>query len=61
VTKASFVQPALVNGSIGLVFAPRGHLSRVLTFKIVAEKIVEAEVIAKPELLRQLDLSVPSE
>jgi RNA polymerase sigma-70 factor (ECF subfamily) len=58
---ASFVQPALVNGSIGLVFAPRGRLSRVLTFKIVGEKIVEAEVIANPERLRQLDLSVPSE
>jgi RNA polymerase sigma-70 factor (ECF subfamily) len=52
------VQPALINGSPGLVFAPRGRLSRVLTFKIVGEKIVEFEVIALPERLRQLDLSV---
>jgi RNA polymerase sigma factor (sigma-70 family) len=58
---ARFVQPALVNGSIGLAFAPRGRLSRVLSFKIVGEKILEAEVIADPERLRQLDLSVLDE
>ena len=54
---ARFVQPALVNGSIGLVFAPRGRLLRVLTFEIVGEKIVGADVITKPERLRQLELS----
>ena len=52
------VQPALVNGSPGLVFAPRGRVSRVLSFKIVGERIVEFEVIAKPERFRQLNLSV---
>jgi RNA polymerase sigma-70 factor, ECF subfamily len=55
------VQPALVNGSPGLVFAPRGRLSRVLTFKIEGERIVEFEVIANPDRLQQLDLSVLSE
>jgi len=58
---ARFVQPALVNGSIGLVFAPRGRLSRALSFKIVGEKIVEAEVITDPERLRRLDLSALDE
>lgn len=53
---ARSVQPALVNGSIGLVFAPLGRLLRVLTFEIVGEKIVGADVITNPELLRQLDL-----
>ena len=53
-----FVQPALVNDSPGLVFASRGRLSRVLTFKIVGERIVEFEVIANPERLLQLDVSV---
>lgn len=58
---ARSVQPALVNGSIGLVFAPRGQLLRVLTFEIVGEKIVGADVITNPERLRQLDLSALSE
>jgi RNA polymerase sigma-70 factor, ECF subfamily len=54
---ARFVQPALVNGSIGSVFAPRGRLLRVLTFEIVGEKIVGADVITNPERLQQLELS----
>jgi RNA polymerase sigma-70 factor (ECF subfamily) len=58
---AQLVQPALVNGSIGLVFAPRGRLARVVTFKIIGEKIVSADVITNPECLRQLDLSALSE
>jgi RNA polymerase sigma factor (sigma-70 family) len=58
---AKFVQPALVNGSIGLVFAPGGRLARVLSFKIVDEKIVEAELITDPERLRRLDLSALDE
>jgi RNA polymerase sigma-70 factor (ECF subfamily) len=55
---AQFVQPAIVNGSVGLVFAPRGRLSRALSFTIAQGKIVQAEVIADPERLRQLDLAV---
>jgi len=55
------VQPALVNGSPGLVFAPGGRLARVLTFKIVGETIVEFEVIANPDRLKQLNLSVLGE
>jgi len=58
---ARSVQPALVNGSIGLVFAPRGRLTRVLTFRIVGERIVEGEVIANPDHLQQLHLSMLSE
>jgi RNA polymerase sigma-70 factor (ECF subfamily) len=55
------VQPALVNGSPGLVFAPGGRLTRVLAFKIVNDTIVEFEVIANPERLKQLNLSVSGE
>jgi len=55
------VQPALVDGAPGLVFAPGGRLTRVLTFKIVGERIVEFEVIANPERLEQLNLSVLNE
>ena len=58
---ARLVQPGLVNGSIGLLVAPRGRLARVVTFEIVDEKIVSAEVITNPERLRQLELSALSE
>ena len=49
---------ALVDGSVGIVLAPRGRLLRVLRFKFKDEKIVEAEVIVNPEHLRQLDIAV---
>ena len=52
------VQPALVDGLPGLVFAPGGRLTRVLSFKVVGEKIVEFEVIASPQRLKQLNLTM---
>ena len=57
---ARSVQPALVNGSPGLVFAPGGRLTRVLIFTVVGVKIVEFEVVANPERLAQLNLSLYS-
>jgi RNA polymerase sigma-70 factor (ECF subfamily) len=56
-----FVQPALVDGAVGIVFAPRGKLSRVLSFTIVKGKIVEVEIIADRDRLKQLDVSVLTE
>jgi RNA polymerase sigma factor (sigma-70 family) len=53
-----FAQPALVNGSVGIVFAPRGKLSRVLSFTILNGKIADVEIIADPHRLRELDLAV---
>ena len=55
---ARFVQPALVNGAVGLVFAPRGKLSRALNFTVANGKIVEVEIITDRERLQQLDLAV---
>jgi RNA polymerase sigma-70 factor, ECF subfamily len=56
--RARSVQPALINGAVGIVWAPRGQLSRALTFKIVNGKIVEVEITGDPERLGQLDLAV---
>ena len=53
-----FAQPALVDGSVGLVMAPRGRLFRVLRFAIADGKIVRVEVIGEPERIRELDLAV---
>ena len=55
---ARFVQPALIDGAVGLVLAPRGRLLRVLTFTIEDGKIVGVEIIGDPERLRELDLAV---
>jgi RNA polymerase sigma-70 factor (ECF subfamily) len=56
--RARFTQPALVNGAVGLVMAPRGRLFLALGFTITDDKITEIHVIADPDRLRQLDLAV---
>jgi RNA polymerase sigma factor (sigma-70 family) len=55
---ARFVQPALIDGNVGLVFAARGRLSRALICTIVNGKIAAVEIIAEPARLQQLDLAV---
>jgi RNA polymerase sigma-70 factor, ECF subfamily len=55
---ARFVHPAVVNGSVGLVFAPGGKLSRALSFTLANGRIVEVEIITDHERLQQLDLSL---
>jgi RNA polymerase sigma-70 factor, ECF subfamily len=52
------VRHALVNGSVGVVMAPQGRLSRALTFTIADGKITELEVIGDPARLGQLDESI---
>lgn len=58
---AQFAQPALVNGVVGVIVAPRGRLMLVMTFKFTAGKIVEIKTISDPGRLRQLDLAVLDE
>jgi RNA polymerase sigma-70 factor (ECF subfamily) len=53
-----FVQPALINGSVGLILAPRGKLSRALTFTVTNAKVTRVEVIGDPARLRELDIGV---
>jgi len=55
---ARFMQPAVINGSVGLVFAPNGKLSRALTFTFANSKIVEVDIIATPDELAKLDLAI---
>jgi RNA polymerase sigma factor (sigma-70 family) len=51
-------RPALVNGAAGLVAAPGGKVFSVLGFTIAGGRIVEIDVLADPERLRAIDLSV---
>ena len=55
---ARLVRPALVNGTVGLVMAAGGRLSRALTFKIANGKITEIEVIGDRARLGELDVSI---
>jgi len=55
--RAQGARPVLVNGSVGVVVAPRGQLLFVLELKIVDGKITEIEMIAEQERVRQLDLA----
>ena len=54
----SFVQPAVIDGSVGLLFAPRGKLSRALTFTVDGAKVTRVEVIGDPARLGALAISV---
>jgi hypothetical protein len=55
---AQLTRPALVNGAIGVVVAPRGRLVRALRFTIANDKITEIEVIGNPARLGALDVSI---
>jgi RNA polymerase sigma factor (sigma-70 family) len=56
--RARFTQPALVNGAVGLVMAPRGRLFVALGFTFADGRITEIDVIADADRLRDLDLAV---
>jgi RNA polymerase sigma-70 factor (ECF subfamily) len=58
---ARLTQPALVNGTIGVVVAPQGRLVRALRFTIANGKITEIEVIGNPTRLSELDVSIVDE
>jgi RNA polymerase sigma-70 factor, ECF subfamily len=55
---ARFAQPALVNGTVGLVVAPQGRLFRVLSFTFAGGKIAKVDIIGDPARLAELELAV---
>lgn len=59
-TRAAVAESALVDGAVGAVVAPRGHLAMVLLFRIEGTRITEYDVIADPDRLRRLDIAVLS-
>jgi RNA polymerase sigma-70 factor (ECF subfamily) len=58
VGRARFAQPALVNGAVGLVWAPGGRPRAVFGFTITRGKIVAIDLVTDPVRLRRLDLAV---
>ena len=58
---AQGIQPALVNGVVGLIVAPRGRLMLVINLTFSNGKIIGIEAVAAPERLRQTELGVLDE
>jgi len=58
---AKFVQAVLVDGAPGILFAPHGHLTRVLRLTFAGDKIAAVEIIGDPERLKEMDLAVLGE
>ncbi|WP_179332672.1 hypothetical protein [Streptomyces sp. Tue6028] len=56
--RARHAATALVDGTVGLVVAPRGRLRIALTLRVEDERITAYEVIADPGRLRRLELAV---
>lgn len=55
--RALGAQPALINGAVGLVWAPSGKPRVVFGFTITGEVVAAIDMVADPTRLRQLDLA----
>jgi RNA polymerase sigma factor (sigma-70 family) len=53
-----FARPALVNGAVGFVVAPRGRPVAVAGLTVANGRIAEIDILADPARLRELDLTV---
>ncbi|MDQ4028115.1 MAG: sigma-70 family RNA polymerase sigma factor [Actinomycetota bacterium] len=56
--RARVARPALVNGAVGLVWAPRGRPRVAFRFTIMRGRIVGIDLVADPDRLRELDLAI---
>jgi RNA polymerase sigma factor (sigma-70 family) len=55
---ARFAEPALVDGAVGIVVAPKGNLALVLRFGVAGDKITEIDIDADPQRLKAFSLAV---
>lgn len=51
---AEHMRPVLIDGRVGLAFAPGGTINRVLIFDFAGTTIRDAEIIIEPEALAEL-------
>ena len=56
--RAVAARPILVNGNVGVVVAPRGHLIMVLNFVIQSGKVIAIDAFTEPERVAALELAV---
>jgi len=57
-TRSRYAEPALVDGAVGVVVAPRGRLTLALTVTVADGRITAYDVVADPARLSRLDLAV---
>jgi RNA polymerase sigma factor (sigma-70 family) len=55
---AKGAQLALVNGAVGVIYAPGGKLRGVFSFKIRDSKIVEIDVLGDPVSMGKLEITI---
>jgi RNA polymerase sigma-70 factor (ECF subfamily) len=55
---ARFAEPALVDGAVGIVVAPKGKLTLVLRFGVGGDKITEIDIDADPRRLSSFKLAL---
>ena len=55
-TDAQLVQPALIDGSVGVIVAPFGRIYRVLIFTFVGDKITRLDVVGDAARLREMEI-----
>ncbi|HEX6117551.1 MAG TPA: RNA polymerase sigma factor SigJ [Solirubrobacterales bacterium] len=55
---ARYAQPALVNGAAGVVVAPAGRPFAVIGITVTGGRIAEIDILADPERVAELDLTV---
>jgi RNA polymerase sigma factor (sigma-70 family) len=53
-----FAEPALVDGAVGIVVAPKGKLALVLRFGVAGDKITGIDIEADPARLSNLSLAI---
>jgi RNA polymerase sigma-70 factor (ECF subfamily) len=53
-TAAEHMRPVLIDGRVGLAFAPGGKINRVLIFEFAGATIRDAEIVTEPEALAEL-------
>jgi RNA polymerase sigma factor (sigma-70 family) len=53
---ARLARVALVDGSVGLIVAPRGRLFRVLRFSFAGQRIAAMEIIGDPHRLQAIEI-----
>jgi RNA polymerase sigma factor (sigma-70 family) len=56
--RSRYSELAVVDGAVGIVFAPGGQLQVVLALTVSGQQITAIDVIADPERLRRLELTV---
>jgi RNA polymerase sigma factor (sigma-70 family) len=59
--RTRFARPVLVDGTVGVVVAPRGRLLLLVRLVIRGGKIAEIEAVADPAHLHQVRLAVPDD